>query len=540
MSTVLVKVITVLYKIPLTSLIGATGRGYFAIAYNLFVPFNSVCMGAVPVVVSKLVSEYIAKNNITRVSVIKSVSFKIMLVLGFVSAIIVSLIAFPYCKYTGGGNGALFCIFTLAPSLIFSCLSGARRGVFEGEMNMTPTAVSQLIDCLFKAIFGLLFARVGMSMLFDEYVNFSTVLGKFAGSDEEALSFIYPITSAMSMAGVFFGSLASYIYLEILIGKSKFKKIKNNNVNLSVRKEILNLSFPIVAATAVSGISNILEQASVNFCLEIADVNFLINAYQNALNFSQTKADDVPTYLFGIYSSVLDFKNLVPMLSAALGLAAVPVISGQLAVNDLKKGSYYMEILLKFSVVIGFGVGWCFYLMPKEIINIVYGIKNPDIAMGGEKMLSFFGVTMIVYALLSPVVCALQGAGLGKDAVLPFAFSAVIKIGFNFLLMQKTNLAMESFVVSSFIGTAFSLVWCCVAFFKKTKLKVRFCETFLRPFLVSLSVPTIIFFLKSINFSNSVNISNMIILIITVVFYIAFVFLFKVLDISSLKMIKKF
>ena len=97
-STLLVKVITVVYKIPLTSLIGATGRGYFAIAYNLFIPFNSVCMGAVPVVVSKLVSEYLAKKNIARVSVIKSVSFKIMLVLGFVSTIVVCLIAFPYCK----------------------------------------------------------------------------------------------------------------------------------------------------------------------------------------------------------------------------------------------------------------------------------------------------------------------------------------------------------------------------------------------------------------------------------------------------------
>ena len=47
-STVLVKVISVLYKIPLTSLIGATGRGYFGIAYNLFIPFHAVCIYDIP------------------------------------------------------------------------------------------------------------------------------------------------------------------------------------------------------------------------------------------------------------------------------------------------------------------------------------------------------------------------------------------------------------------------------------------------------------------------------------------------------------
>lgn len=539
-STLLVKVITVVYKIPLTSLIGATGRGYFAIAYNLFIPFNSVCMGAVPVVVSKLVSEYLAKKNIARVSVIKSVSFKIMLVLGFVSTIVVCLIAFPYCKYTGGGTGALMCVLVLAPSLIFSCLSGARRGVFEGEMNMTPTAVSQLVDCLFKAVFGVLFARLGMSILFDEYLNFSTVLGKIAVSKEEALSYIYPITSALSMIGVLVGSFASFVYLEILMKKSSFEKIKSIKLKISVRKEIVNLSLPIITATAVSGISNIVEQASVNFCLKNANNIFLTQMYENAINFSQTKASDIPTYLFGIYSSVLDFKNLVPMVSAALGVAAVPVISSELAVNDLKKGSYYMEMLLKFSSVIGLGIGWCFYLMPKEIINIVYGIKNPDIAMGGERVLAFFGISMTVYALLSPFVCALQGAGLGKEAVLPFAFSAVIKVFFNALLMQKTDLAMVSFAVSSFLGTTVTLVWCAVVFFKKTKLKVRFTATFLRPVIVSMSIPLTIYFLKSINFSNSENINNMIILLITAFLYIVFVFLFRVLDFGSLKMIKKF
>ena len=98
-STVLVKVISVLYKIPLTSLIGATGRGYFGIAYNLFIPFHAVCMGALPVVVSKLVSEASATNNLAKIGALRKASFRLMLLLGCGAMALLLLLAWPYCIY---------------------------------------------------------------------------------------------------------------------------------------------------------------------------------------------------------------------------------------------------------------------------------------------------------------------------------------------------------------------------------------------------------------------------------------------------------
>lgn len=537
-STVLVKVISVLYKIPLTSLIGATGRGYFGIAYNLFIPFHAVCMGALPVVVSKLVSEASATNDLAKIGALRKASFRLMLLLGCGVMALLLLLAWPYCIYVGGGSGAFYCILALAPSIVFSCLSGARRGVFEGRMNMTPTAVSQLIDSLFKAVFGVLLARLAMGALYEEFLTSGTVLGKTAQSEMDALSLIYPLTSAASLGGVLIGDAISYFYLEAVNQKEKLLKKAAAPVKKATYRELVRLSLPIAAATAVSGIANILEQSSINYCLENMDTAFLKTVYAVPIELSGTADGDIPTYLFGVYNTVLDFKNLVPMLAGALGVAVVPAISSTLALRQKENCAYYMETVLKFSVILGGGAGFCFAAMPGQLIDVIYGQSNPDIAGAGADVLALFGFTMVAYAMLSPYVCALQSAGLGKDTILPFALGAAVKVAGNFLLC-KTQLAMCGFALSSFLGTLFTLVWCAAAFHKKTGVKIRFAGCILRPFLASLLVYFGANVLQNLTVFGAGWLNTLFAAGASLSIYVVFLFLFGILDLKSFNLIRK-
>lgn len=537
-STVLVKVISVLYKIPLTSLIGATGRGYFGIAYNLFIPFHAVCMGALPVVVSKLVSEASATDDYARIRVLRKASFKLMLALGCGATLLLLLIAWPYCVYVGGGSGAFYCILALAPSMVFSCLSGARRGVFEGRMNMTPTAVSQLIDSLFKAVFGVLLARLAMGSLYSEFLTSGTVLGQPAQNEIDALSLIYPLTSAASLGGVIVGDAVSYFYLEAVNQKEKLLKAASVHVKKETYRELLRLSVPIAAATAVSGLANILEQSSINYCLENMDLGVLKSVYAASISLSGTSDSDIPTYLFGVYNTVLDFKNLVPMLAGALGLAVVPAISSTLALRQKENCAYYMETVLKFSVVLGGGAGFCFAALPGQIIDVVYGQSNPDIAQAGADVLAFFGLTMVVYAMLSPYVCALQSAGLGKDTILPFALGAVVKVAGNYLLC-RTDLAMTGFAVASFFGTVVTLVWCAVVFHKKTGVRIRPVHCIVRPLLASALVYFCANVLQHVALFGAQWLNTLFAVGASMSVYVVFLLLFGILDLKSFKLIRK-
>lgn len=73
-SSVLVKAISAVYKIPLTAYIGATGRGYFNIAYNLYMPVHALIMGAFPIALSHLVSKYNAKGDHAKIYSLKRAS----------------------------------------------------------------------------------------------------------------------------------------------------------------------------------------------------------------------------------------------------------------------------------------------------------------------------------------------------------------------------------------------------------------------------------------------------------------------------------
>lgn len=69
-STLLVKIIGVIYKIPISNMMGAVGRGYFDSAYNLYIPIYTISMAGLPVAVSKMVSQHVALGRYRDVRMI--------------------------------------------------------------------------------------------------------------------------------------------------------------------------------------------------------------------------------------------------------------------------------------------------------------------------------------------------------------------------------------------------------------------------------------------------------------------------------------
>ena len=97
-SGVIVKAIGAVYKIPLTSYIGTVGRGYYAFAYNLVLPLHAVTMGAFPIALSKLVSEYRTRNDCHTVLALKKGALRLFFFVGLFGMLLLLLCAKPYCE----------------------------------------------------------------------------------------------------------------------------------------------------------------------------------------------------------------------------------------------------------------------------------------------------------------------------------------------------------------------------------------------------------------------------------------------------------
>lgn len=66
-TTLIVKVIGVLYKIPLTAMLGEVGLGYFSSAYDVYTPIVSISMAGIPIAVAKMVSQDVALLSLIHI-----------------------------------------------------------------------------------------------------------------------------------------------------------------------------------------------------------------------------------------------------------------------------------------------------------------------------------------------------------------------------------------------------------------------------------------------------------------------------------------
>ena len=77
---ILVKIIGALFKMPMTSMLGTVGRGYFQSAYEIYTPVFAVAMAGLPVAVSKMVAESVALGQYRQARSIFTVSQKIFII----------------------------------------------------------------------------------------------------------------------------------------------------------------------------------------------------------------------------------------------------------------------------------------------------------------------------------------------------------------------------------------------------------------------------------------------------------------------------
>ena len=149
-----VKLIGMFYKIPLINIIGDQGSADFNNAYNIYAVLLTISTAGLPVAVSKLVSEANATGRYNQVRRTFRLSLALFLVLGVLSFLIMF---FGSTQLAGLMNDDMAApgIRALAPAVIcVGCLS-AFRGYNQGHGNMTPTAVSQIIEALCKLVVGL-------------------------------------------------------------------------------------------------------------------------------------------------------------------------------------------------------------------------------------------------------------------------------------------------------------------------------------------------------------------------------------------------
>lgn len=511
LAVVLVKVIGALFKMPMTSMIGMSGRGYFNSAYEIYTPIFAIAMAGLPVAVSKMVAESVALNKYREARAIFKVSQKVFLIVGIAGTLILLIASYPYARYVANIR-SLRAILCVAPSIFLCCYMSAYRGYYEGLRDMVPTAISQVIEALGKLVIGLAIIKLIMNKGTAQYVSgmaasgntSATVFGIQVLNEAEANSAIVPWAAAGAVLGVTIGSLLSLLFL-IVCHKIKGDGFTGEQLRASeaprdgvtLAKAMITIAVPMVVSAVILNITNLIDtmtiQARLASAIE-ADSTTVINMHLESINkaveLSRLNISDkaeIVKYLWGAYGSALDFKSLVPTITIQLGVSAIPALATAWAVKNKDNMRSTIETVLRVGMLIALPAGLGIAFLSTPILTIIYGRGNSNEAIPIiAPILMIYGIFTPLFAISTPTTNMLQAVGRADIPMKTVFGAAICKILCNFFLVRipKFNIygAVFGTVLFYIIIVSINMGY----LLKISKVKINWKSVFFKPLVCAL------------------------------------------------------
>lgn len=415
-SGIIVRVIGVLYGIPLTNIIGDLGNGYYSSAYNIYSIILLVCSYSIPMAVSKIMSEKIAlREYATAHRVFKCSLMYVSLVGGI--ACFVSLIFAPKLVDV---PEAVLAMRILAPTIFFSGILSVLRGYFQAQNTMIPTAVSQIIEQLLNAVFSVSIAYLWVKIFTG---NKDTVVAQYGAAGAAAG------TGAGVIAGLLFAGFTYAVYYPIY--KQRFlNRCKKQAVEYrQIFKVILYMVTPVILSTCIYNMSTVVDMKLF-------------------YKISSWKQDDInnTVRVFGIFSrKYLPLANVPIAIASSMVSALVPQISTSYVKREFAEVKNKIKNAVQVSMMFIIPAACGLAVLAKPIIILLYGNAD-NIAIN----LLRYGSIGIVFSGFSTVFNGvLQGTGKPHIPMKNAAIALVVQTGVLAVLMLSTELKVYALLVAT-------------------------------------------------------------------------------------------
>ncbi len=489
LATIIVKVIGVIYKIPLSNMIGTVGRGYFDSAYSLYVPIYTISMAGLPVAVSNMVSRAMALGNYRDVKIIHKVAKRLFLIVGIIGTITMLGLAYPYAM-SARNMDILPAVFVITPSIFFCCIMSSYRGYYNGLSNMTPTAVSQVFEAGGKLIFGLLCARWAIEYGYSRFEAGLTVFGREVANETEALSAIFPYAAAGAAAGVTLGTVLGLIYL-LIMHKLKGDKITKTELANApkpqnsgvIAKNLIKFAIPVALSSLVFSITNLIDSITIQNRLEYMienNLDFIRNLY--ATELVGILDADIKNFLFGAYSLSLDFRNLIPSITMTLGISAIPTLSAAWAVKNKHKIKVSIESVMRVTMLVAMPCGIGMGVLAQPILAAFYGKGESASGISiAAPVLTAYGFTIFLMALSQPMTNMLQALGKTKIPLISLTIGALTKLVANFVFVAIPELNVNGAIIGTVLCYVVVVAINLVALVRTARVRINIFSVFLKP-----------------------------------------------------------
>lgn len=415
LSTVSVKIIGLIYKIPMLAYLGSEGMGYFNSAYEIYALFCVISTAGLPVALSVLISGAVARGEEKSVVRIYRAAMLIFLCIGVLGSGVMVLFARQFCELIQSEN-AYYSILAIAPTVFLICISSALRGFFQGYQQMLPTAVSQILESLGKLLFGLLFAYIALK--------------KGYGT---------PVVAAFAGIGLTLGTLLSVVYL--MIKKVRFHKKQEKSRSRrtlpsyqGIWKSLARLAIPMTLGASLVSVTKLI------------DMTMILRRLQ-AIGYSEVLANKA----YGSYTTLaLSVFGLLPTLLNSIALPLVPILSGAIAAGETQKQQHLIRTTYRLTAIFAIPAALGVSAFAEPVLRLLFGY-DPEAVSLAAPLLAYLGVSVFLSCMITATNSILHAYQIVNRPILSMLAGAIVKIVSAYFLIGNPRIGLFGAPISTFL-----------------------------------------------------------------------------------------
>ena len=442
LTMVITKLIGALYKIPVANLLDKEGMSAFYAAYNIYNLLLVVSTAGLPLALSRLISEAEALGRENQKRRVFRVTSALFLLLGIVCSAVMFFLAGPLAALLHNSM-AVAAIRVLSPAVLFVCVLSAVRGYTQGQGNMRPTALSEIIESLTKLIVGMVLVWWLLRQGYPKHIG---AAGAIAG-----------VT-----AGTFLGMVTLLVYL--LRRRGYRRSTDTPQSRRTIMRRLLSIGVPITVGACGMTLLNLLDQSLVQGTL------------QNSLGLSES----VATALYGEYTYAVNLFALPTAFIYPVTISLIPAITAALTRRDYRAARSHTASAFRMTALLAIPAGVGLSVLARPIMDLLY-FAVPDTAAAAAEHLRVLGFASIPVCFMSMTNAILQAYGRERIPLWTLVAGGVMKVVTNYLMVANPAIGIHGAPVSTLYCYALIVLLNLIAIWRCVPEKPDYFQIFWRP-----------------------------------------------------------
>ena len=456
MAGIICRLIGFVYRVPMNNSLGE-GVTYYSKAYDVYNIALIVSSYGMPLAVSKLIATRVALKEYKNERRVFKAALSFAIIMGVMTSLIVFFGADSFAKLLFNMPECALPLKVLSPTIFICAIMGTLRGYFQGNGNMIPTSVSQIIEQIFNAVISVVATITFMKIYNNQSYGaaggtLGTTIGAFAG-------------------------LVCLLIIFLVTNKDRKIRIKDDKSdNVISYKEIYRLimitTIPIILSQTVYNLNGIIDSAV--FCHMNRDAN--------------------NGKVLAPYTLYILLVSIPVAIATALSNTVSPVIVREKVKGNMKGMRVKINQAIKYNMLIAIPASVGLGVLSDNIMKLLFPSRE-DVNIAA-KLLMIGALAVVFFALSTTTTAILQSVDLMKLPIINSAISLVSHLVF-IVIFLKNGMGIYSLAVGNVI---FALGVCILnwrSISKHIEYKQEIKKTFMIPTICAIIMGIITYMISS-------------------------------------------